>query len=148
MQQSTWFLVANACEAKLYRNTKRFAPLELIEQFFHPESRNRNTDMAADRSGNFRYGGTAASGAMVEASNPKLEEAKRFAAQLAGMLDSARARQSYARLVIVASAPFLGLLNARLNDKVRKLVGAELQKDYTQLPPQELLPTLRDQGVL
>lgn len=148
MQQPTWILVANACEAKLYQNTKRFGPLHLLEHFQHPRSRNKNSDIATDRSGAFRCGGTSASGSMVEATRPKDNEAKRFAMQLAETLDGGRATHAYYRLIVVATPPFLGLLNAQFNSKVRKLVRAELKKDYTGMAERELLPALQAQNVL
>ncbi len=145
--QPTWILVANSSEAKLYRNMKRFGELEMLKQFSHPESRTKNSAMASDRAGHYQCRG-AGSGSMVEATDPKQYEARRFAMELADALDGGRAGNEYARLVVVASPQFLGHLNAQLNAHVQKLIAAEVRKDYTQTPGPELLPLLRDQGAL
>ena len=145
--QNTWILVANASEAKLYQNAKRFAPLELVKEFHHPESRNKGSELASDRPGHAQSKGTG-HGAFVEATDPKSFEIGRFAKELANELEHGRTANSYARLVLVASPQFLGQLNGSLNDHVRKLVSANIQKDYTRLAEQELLPTLKEQNAL
>lgn len=145
--QATWILVANSSEAKLFQNLKRFGPLEKVQEFCHPESRIKGAELASDRPGHYQSKGVG-HGAFVEQSAPKEYEATRFARELADVLETGRTTNRYHRLVVVAPPQFLGQINGHMNDQVRKLVCANLQKDYTKLSEHDLLPALKDQEAL
>jgi len=145
--QATWILVANACQAKLLQNHKRFGPLELVKEFNHPESRTKTSELVSDRPGHNQSKGNG-HGSLVEQSDPKSYEALRFAKELAEALEAGRTGNRYERVVVVAPPQFLGQLNTHLNDRVRKLVSANLQKDYTKLDAKALLPALKEQEAL
>ena len=54
-------------------------------------------------------------------------------AELAHVLETGRTSNSYGRLILVVSDPFMGKLNNHLAGHVRALVTDTIEKDYTQI---------------
>jgi len=129
----TWIMVANASHAKLFRNDGPRKGLQLIKELLHPESREKASELVSDRIGNF-----AGSGSYAQPTEPKEHEAERFASEIANELENGRVNNAYERLIVVTSAHFMGLLNNRLTQQVRKKVSESINKDYTSLPVKEL----------
>jgi len=129
----TWIMVANASQAKLFANHGPKKGLELIKELQHPESREKAANLVSDRIGNFK-----GSGSYAQATDPKHHEAERFALEVAHELESGRVSNAYEKLILVASAPFMGLINDRMSHQVRQKVSESINKDYTHLPVKEL----------
>lgn len=134
---TTWILVSNASSAKIFRNTGPNKGLELIREFSHPQSREKNADLVTDRPGHNQGAGNG-HGSFVSATLPKEHEADVFAQELAKELESGRVANQYARLVLVASPAFMGSLNQHLNAAVKNLVSDTMEKDYTRATDKEL----------
>ena len=134
---TTWILIANASFARLYANHGVKKGLELIKEFSHPESREKSSDLVSDRPGHNQGQGNG-HGSFVPASEPKQVEAGRFAQELAKELEHGRANNIYDRIILVASSPFIGLLNSRFSNHVRGLITDSIEKDYTKVAQQEL----------
>lgn len=131
----TWIMVANASQAKLFANHGPKKGLQFIKELVHPESREKTSNLVSDRSGSNVGTGH---GAFVQATDPKHHEAERFAQELSRELDDGRLNNAYDRLILVASAPFMGLVNSRLPESVRSKLSEIIDKDYTRLPIKEL----------
>jgi len=131
----TWIMVANASQAKLFANHGPKKGLQFIKELVHPESREKTSNLVSDRSGS--HTGTG-HGAFVQATDPKHHEAERFAQEVTRELDEGRINKAYDRLILVASAPFVGLVNSRLPELVRSKLSEIIDKDYTRLPIKEL----------
>lgn len=140
---NTWVLVANGSEARIYTTEKSIKTLTLINEFDHPQSRQKGTELTSDRSGQFN-GETigTAHGAFYEATDPKSYEMERFAMELADKLNDGRNRHQYKNLIIVSSPRFHGLLNKQINPQVSKMVGRHVEKDFTSFTAKELLKKL------
>ena len=134
---TTWILVANASSARLYSNQGPKKGLQFVKQFDHPESREKASDLVSDRPGH-NQGAGGGHGSFVPATDPKQNEAERFALELSKDLDQGRGANSYGRLILVASNPFMGMLNSRLSSHVRALVSETIEKDYTRATEKEL----------
>lgn len=134
---TTWILVSNASTAKIFRHTGPNKGLELVREFSHPQSREKNADLVTDRPGHNPGAGNG-HGSFVPATLPKDHEADVFAQELARELDSGRTGNQYSRLVLVASPAFMGSLNRHLNTSVKNLVSDTLEKDYTRATDKEL----------
>lgn len=134
---TTWVLVANASKASLYVNQGPHKGLELVKEFQHIASREKSLDMTSDRPGHYQTDG-GAHGAFSQPTDPKQHEEDKFAAQLAHELETGRTSNSYARLILVASDPFMGKLNKQLPAHVRTLTTDTIEKDYTHLTEREL----------
>ncbi len=131
----TWIMVANASQAKLFANHGPKKGLQFIKELVHPESREKTSNLVSDRSGS--HTGTG-HGAFVQATDPKHHEAERFAQEITRELDDGRINKAYDRLILVASAPFVGLVNSRLPELVRSKLSEIIDKDYTRLPVKDL----------
>ena len=75
---------------------------------------------------------TATAAAPISSTDPKQHEARTFACQLARELEHGRTTNSYQRLILVVSTPFMGLINSNLGSHVRNLVSDTFEKDYTK----------------
>lgn len=132
---TTWILVANASLAKLYANHGPKKGLQLLQEMQHPESRERSSELVSDRPG---HGVGSGHGSMVGATDPKRHEADRFAQQVSRHLEQGRISNRFERLIVVASAPFMGKLNSHLPSPVRNLVSDSIEKDYTRANSRQL----------
>lgn len=129
-------MVANASTARVfsYQAKEEFS---LLNEFSHPQSRQKASDLVSDRPGHSEAKG-GGHGAFVSSSNPKEVEVERFAHELAGWLDEQRKNNSCNQLMLVAAPGFLGILNKSLNEQTTQLVHKTLDKDYSQVTQREL----------
>ncbi len=134
---TTWILVSNASSGRILRNTGPNKGLEMVREFEHPQSREKNSDLVTDRPGHNQGHGNG-HGSYVPATTPKEHQADIFALELARELEAGRVSKEYERLVLVAPPAFLGQLNQRMNDTVKSLVSDKLEKDYTRATSKEL----------
>lgn len=67
-----------------------------------------------------------------------------FAKEVAGFLERQAQKKKFDRLIILAPPQALGDLRVALSDPVRALVTAELAKDLTPLPNEDLAKHLSD----
>jgi protein required for attachment to host cells len=134
-------MVANASQAKLFANHGPKQGLQLVKELLHPESREKTSNLVSDRSGANSGSGH---GAFIQATDPKHHEAERFAQQVVRELDEGRLKNAYDRLILVASAPFMGLVNNCLPGQVRSKVSESIDKDYTRLPVKDLAGHLEE----
>jgi protein required for attachment to host cells len=134
---TTWILIANASSARIFANQGPKKGLQLVKQLDHPESREKASELVSDRPGHNQGHGNG-HGSFVPNTDPKHNEADRFALELSKELDHGRGANSYERLILVASSPFIGLLNGRLSSHVRALVSETIEKDYTKATEKEL----------
>lgn len=129
----TWIMVANASHAKLFTNQGPHKGLQLVKELQHPESREKAANLVSDRVGNFQ-----GSGSYAQPTDPKQHEAERFALEISHELEAGRVGNAYEKLILVASAPFLGLVNTRLTSQVKHKISESINKDYTHLAAKEL----------
>ncbi|MDC0741133.1 host attachment protein [Polyangium mundeleinium] len=134
-ERITFVLVADASRARLFRQgLEENAPLELVEEFEHPESRAMARDLMADKPGRtFWKRGQSAPDYRTD---PKDVEAEKFARSLADRLAALYDTQAFHKLVLAAPPKFLGLLRSMLaahTNHVAEAVVASHEKDYTQL---------------
>ena len=144
---STWLLVANASQARLYATQSgRLRSLTLIREYAHPESREKGEALSSDRPGHFQATTTnmagSAHGEFIEPTSPKDYEHQRFARELADALNEARTKNQFDNLLLVASPHFHGLINQNLNEHVARMISSHINKDYIELDEAELLNKL------
>ena len=141
--KTTWILVADASRAKLYAQAGPASAMYMAQEFEHAASRMKGAQLASDRPGRILSKGTG-HGSLADPTDPKEFEAARFAQELAQVLDKGRATNAFQQLVVVAPAHFSGELNRHLSAHTREKIGATIHKDYTQLPPTELVAALSE----
>lgn len=144
---TTWILVANASNARLYQTPKAkllngSAALALVREFDHPDSRKKAGDLVADKSGNFNNR-VVGQGTFGEVTHPKRQEQDNFARELAKLLCDGQHRHSYDDLILVAPPQFHGLLHRYLNGSVEGLISLDIEKDYTSANESNLVQRLQ-----
>ena len=142
---TTWVMVANASQARFFSSTGPQRGLKLIKELAHPESREKTSDLVSDRSGS--RSGTG-HGSFNQATDPKHHEAELFAQELTRELEHGLETNAYDRLILVASAPFFGLVNNHLPGQVRSRLSESIEKDFTRLPEKDLTEQFRSRELL
>lgn len=137
MANTTWILVANASQAKLFANAGPKKGLKLVRELNHPESREKGSELASDRAGHMQSSGNG-HGARQPKTDPKTNEARNFAQELARELNHGRTTLQFERVILIAPPAFMGLLNEKLDGPTAGLVSDRFEKDYTKTAEKEL----------
>lgn len=130
----TWVVIADRAVARIFeRSAGPDDELQPVATLEHPESRQRVHDLVSDRPGSFRS--RANSGLVSGEPHPdhRHHTAEEFSREVAGYLETARQRDRFEHLILVASPLFLGTLRDALSAPLSQLVEHELAKDYTHL---------------
>ena len=137
--QKIWVLVADGARARILRDiaTAGETPDERQELVFRSEQRQLREIMADKPGRSFASTGRRRS-AMEYHSDPVREDDRAFAATLAEVLDSHRLAGDFDQLVVAAAPQMLGDLREAFPANLRRATVAEVAKDFTKLPAQEL----------
>jgi protein required for attachment to host cells len=140
----TWILVAHDAGARVFENDGPGKGLQLIEEIDHPEGRERDQDINADRPGrSFRKNSAdPRRAAMSRSEGPRERAVADFARAMAEKLKQGRVENQYERLVLVAPPRFLGLLRSSLDGPTAQLLVGSLNKDLASSRQAELIEHL------
>jgi len=141
MPEIRWIVVANSSRARLFESAGAGAGLSLIREFEHPESRAKGGELVSDRPGHTATDQGRRT-ALDPDTEPKRVAQEQFARELGRALEQGRVQNRYGGLVLVASAPFLGILRAQLPGGVMTQLREAIDKDYTALAERELAAQL------
>ena len=133
-----WVLVADAARARIFSVDSPRAKLHPVEQLVSPEARLHDRDINADRPGRAFDSFGEGRHAMGTNSNPKEQDAKRFAREVADHLEQGRVGNRFDRLVVVAEPHFLGLLRKAIKPPLEQLVTLEINKDLSKANDAEI----------
>jgi len=133
--KTRWIVVADASRARVISMVDRAMNLTVEHEVNHPESRLRTQELVTTESGRLDKGGRGILSAMDPHTDPHEEEAKRFAAKVAELLNGGVAHDAFQSLTLIAPAHFLGLLKVALSAQANKRLDACIAKDHTRLPP-------------
>lgn len=137
--KATWILIANSTRARLFRMEKHNHDMELVEEFSHPQSREKIGDLITDSSGRYTKSlGHSPKSAFEEPNTIKQLEALRFAHILAQILDKGRTKNLYHNLIVIAPPHFQGVLNKCCNAQVKQKIYITVDKDYTKVRQHDL----------
>lgn len=135
---TTWILIADGARARIYANLgpgKGIAPVEGgVLETDHAPSR----ELASDKPGSTFESANVMRHAIDPAQDPHRELKRAFAGRLAAFVEERLAENAFDRLVLVAPPVTLGDLRAAISKPVRERVSAELDKDLTNTPVEEL----------
>ena len=134
----TWILVADGARARILESHGWGTGLTPVpgqaRHIENPASR----DQTSDRPGRTQESANAARHAIEPRIDWHRYEKHLFATELAGIVNRASQENVFDRLVIVAPPHTLGDLRAKLDKNARRMVAAELDKDLTAMPLDEL----------
>jgi len=135
--KGTWVLVADGEKALFLSNEgDAFTPdLRVVRVLEHPALPNR--EQGTDRPGRYQDGPQAMRSAVENADWQRLEKS-RFAAQIADALYRAAHAGRFERLILAAPPQALGDLRKVLHKMVQARILAEIDKDLTNYPPEQI----------
>jgi protein required for attachment to host cells len=133
----TWVLVADSSRARIFAKNGR-QPFREEAGFIHPESRLHEQELTSDLPGSDGGNGAGQRHGKAQRVSPKRHEAITFSKQVADHLEAARSDGRFQKLLIVAPPAFLGLLREHLSPGLGALVTQEINKNWVQLPTDQL----------
>lgn len=126
----TWVVVADKCQANIYRLLK-FPKLEECTRLEHPESRLHNQDLISSKPGHSVQQGKVTGYSYQPEHDPKELEGIKFAISLAKYLAIALQKGQFNRLYLFADPAFLGMLRPHMNPDTQKTIIVEVAKELT-----------------
>ncbi|GHA15982.1 hypothetical protein GCM10007989_08660 [Devosia pacifica] len=134
----TWVLVADGGQARVLENTGPNKGLQQVRghEFSIPAMQSK--DIMADRPGrSFSSAGPGRS-AMEPRTDPVEHREAEFVKSMAEMLEKSKQQGAFDRLIIAAAPIALGTIRKALGPESKKAVIAELDKDLTNLPTEQM----------
>jgi protein required for attachment to host cells len=133
-------VVAGEREATFFDLASAQAVPEARGALLNDAASSKDQDLETDRPGR-RFGGTHGHRHAVDGErSTHRHETEQFARSVARMLDTARTRNEFDRLVLIAAPRMLGLLREALPEACRDVIAAEVPKDFVRHDPN----TIRD----
>ncbi|MEQ1637967.1 MAG: host attachment protein [Methylococcales bacterium] len=128
--KSTWILVADSVQARIFTADSPSSALEEIDTLVHPEGRLHDRDLTSDLPGRIKSS-DGVGHAFEQQTDPKKHEAESFARLITDYLLDAHNAHKFEQLLIVAEPTFLGLLRSQLPEQIKKQICFELDKNIT-----------------
>ena len=135
---TTWILIADGARARVFANFGPGKGIEAIDGAEFDADHRPDREIASDKPGRTFESVGATRHAYEPHHDPHRELKRAFSERLAAMLDAKLSDKSYDRVVLVAPPAMLGDLRSALSEHVRAAVYAELDKDLTKTPVNEL----------
>jgi protein required for attachment to host cells len=137
-QTRTWILVADGGRARILETTGKRQEVHAVvgseSRLDNPPSR----ELGRDAPGRVYESVGSTRHAVEPRRDPHKALEALFASQLATMLADYSARESFDRLIVVAPATMLGNLRKMIQPQVREKIIAEIDKDLTRVPNNEI----------
>ena len=106
--------------------------LEPFRSYYHPESKEHDSEIGSDRFGNYRSGDSSSSGSTyLEENTPQDHEKQVFAKQVADILEERVISGDFKQIVLAGPPEFLGELKKDMSTNVQNIVLQEINKDFT-----------------
>jgi protein required for attachment to host cells len=146
--ERVWVLVADSSRARIIRSPELRAKddrhlADLVLESEHKPAR----EIMADKPGRSIASVGARRSAMEYRSDPVRLQTEQFAGAIADQLERRRAAGEFDRIVVVAEPRTLGAIRRKLPQQLAATVAAEVAKDLTKLPPDELRAAIVDLNV-
>lgn len=130
----TWVLVADGARAQIFARRGSAPDLEPVATRACAASRAPERDHFSDRPGRSFESAPPTRHGLATPSDPHLLARRRFAKELAALLEQGRRENAFDRLILVAPPPALGDLRASLSPACIRLICAEIGSDLTRTP--------------
>ena len=134
----TWIVIADGTQARVFENSGPGKGLVAMDGLRLEEEALKTSEIMSDRQGrSFSSVGPGRS-AMEPRTDPVDYRETEFARRVAAMLNEKHSEHAFKRLVIAAAPTTLGDLRKALSASTRSAIMAELPKDLTNTPRQNL----------
>lgn len=141
---NTWILVADGARARLFELATKDAKLSEVDCFVNPDGRVHESALTTERRPLVDEGATTVRHALEAHTSLRAKSAERFARLLGEALEPGREQGRYDNLVLVAPPRFLGVLRGGLGERVCEHIRAEIHRDFTTLPGDQVRMRLPD----
>lgn len=136
LRQGLWLLVCDAQKALLLRNTGTNGDLKLeTEEVFKQDNPLSHEQASAPPGRVFASDGRRAA---TEETDFHRQASERFLAGVVERVNGRVARHEIDALAVIAPPKALGILRPLLSQQARHILVAELERDYTKTPIQEI----------
>ena len=141
---TTWILAADGNHARLLKgvNLVKNGPQSPEQEIFQLEPR-RAREIMADKPGRSHSSVGHGRSAMEYSSDPVREEQHKFTSEVAEKIDGYARQGAFDRLVVCAAPQTLGDLRSLLSDATRQKTTVEINKDFSNLPTDKLISSVR-----
>lgn len=141
---NTWILAADGNQARLLKgiNFLKDGQKSPEQEIFRSEPK-RAQDIMSDKPGRSCASHGPGRSAMEYTSDPVRDEQERFTAEVAEKLEGYADAGAFDRLIVCAAPQTLGALRSMLGAKSREKTTAEIDKDFTNLPTEKLVSSVR-----
>jgi len=141
---TTWILIANGARARILEHKALGAGIKAIKGMEFFDEKLSTSDIMADKSGRaFASVGNSRSAIELK-TDPVAKREAEFALILAQTLNKKYQSKAFNRLIIFAAPNALGDLRQSLNNDVSNNIIAEITKDLTKVPNDEIAKHLKD----
>ena len=140
--KTTWILLADGAQAKVFENTGRGTGLNAVTDLLFEEEPKQARELVTDKPGSFSAGGGR--GAREFSSDPVQVRETRFVKSVAEVLERKHQEGAFARLIVCAAPTALGDLRTAMSNQLKAAVVEEIDKDFTNMPTPELEKRLGD----
>lgn len=140
--KNTLILVCDTRKALFISNSgSPIHPKLGIEKHFEP-TETADVVSSNDRAGR-RYDGGGTGGSFrarsaMEANDPNADKAEEFASRIVSELVTFLSEQRFSQFLVAASPAFLGVLRDKFDVHLRKMISAEVPKNLTDMPVDEI----------
>ncbi len=141
---TTWILAADGNQARLLKgvNFLKNGHQNPEQEIFQLDTK-RVQDIMADKPGRAHSSTGHGRSAMEYSSDPVRGEQQRFTSEVASKLDAYAREGAFDRLVVCAAPQTLGDLRSMLSTATRAKTTMEICKDYSNLPTDKLISSVR-----
>lgn len=150
----SWIVTANASIAHFFAQESASSDLKEIHDIANADVHQLTIDSESDRLGQHAASKSRHSvGAPTQPSgyqphqSPAEHSTEVFAREVAHYLQQNHQQGKFRNLVLVASPEFLGTLRKQLGSNLSAVVSLEINKDYTQVNPDELRKHLKTKSL-
>lgn len=147
---ATWIVSANAGRARIFSQENASEPLQEIKDMVNSAVHLRTAETESDKIGPMAASKSAHNvGASLPTSGyepnqtPGEHQTELFARTITEFLLQGQQEGRFKQLALIASPQFLGILRKLLDPNVVSLVNLEINKDYTQSNPRQMLEQIQ-----
>lgn len=125
----TWVVAADSTQAEIFRVGKIGGSFEPVRTLTNADGQLKGRDLTTDRPGRAFDSMGAGRHAMASPVAPKEHAADLFAKDICQVLEAARTRGEYERLIVLAPPDFLGRLRKSISAAANHLVVESVAKN-------------------
>ena len=129
-----WIVVADAAKAVVYKQDWVENVGEEIMDLAHPQARLKTSELTTDVSG------------IPEKTDPSHAENQRFARDIMARVRQALDHNEIGGFYLAAPPQFLGLLREAMDDRLRKALQKDLDKNLSGVSHSEVLAAFKNNG--